>query len=600
MNEFILGLSVVCACANVVLLMVLLSRIRGSQGLAVEVRNELRAGREEGRMAARELRQEVSGTIRGVDESIRRMLTESFGMNQTHFEAMTRQITELTDSNSTAAEGIRTTLDARIKDLQAGNETRLDAVRNEIGEGLKTSGESVARTLDQQTGVQRDSLGKLATEFKELSESNQATLERMRSTVDDRIKNLQEGSDRRFEEFRREVSATLQQSTETQARGLGEASGRQVEQLEHMTTQLKEMGEDNRRSLETFRSAFDERVRELQASNEKKLDEMRQTVDEKLHDTLEKRLGESFKLVGDWLESVHKGLGEMQGLASGVGDLKRVLTNVKTRGTWAEVQLASILEQILVPQQWAKNVCVREGSAERVECAIRLPGPQENRSKCLWLPIDSKFPQEDYLRLQDAAECGDRVRVEAAVEALAKTLRAAAKEVCDRYVNPPETTDFAIMFLATEGLYAEALRYPGLVEELQSKYRVVIAGPMTLAALVNSLRVGFQTLAIEQRTMEVWRVLGAVKTEFGKFGELLDRVRRHLGHASKAIDDTGVRTRALERRLGSVEQLEPAEAVKVLALPALTDVGDEEELPEDQVEHINGAGHSGPVGVASA
>jgi DNA recombination protein RmuC len=323
--------------------------------------------------------------------------------------------------------------------------------------------------------------------------------------------------------------------------------------------------------IEDLKQSLDARVKELQAGNERKLEEMRQTVDEKLQGTLEKRLGESFKFVSDRLEMVHKGLGEMQGLATGVGDLKRIFSNVKVRGTWAEVQLAGILEQMLTLDQWDKNVCVKEGSAERVECAIRLPGSRDERGRCMWLPIDSKFPTEDYARLQSAAEVGDPVAVQAATDALLRALRAAAKDIADKYVNPPATTDYAIMFLATEGLYAEALRQPQFVEEMQQKYRVVIAGPTTLSAILSSLRMGFQTVVVEQRASEVWRVLGAVKTEFGKFGGVLDKVARQLGTATRTIEETGTRTRAMEKRLRAVEQMDPIESAAILSLPAVVD-----------------------------
>ena len=320
-------------------------------------------------------------------------------------------------------------------------------------------------------------------------------------------------------------------------------------------------------SLERVRGTLDQRVRELQEGNERKLDEMRRTVDEKLHDTLEKRLGESFKLVSDRLETVHKGLGEMQHLATGVGDLKRVLTNVKARGTWAEVQLGAILEQVLTPDQYEKNVCVRTDTAERVEFAVRLPGPLDDPGTCVWLPIDSKFPQEDWLRLQDASDQGDVAAVQAASDALIRTVRGSAKEIHDKYVHPPASTDFAIMFLATEGLFAEVLRHPSVVSDLQLQYRVVVAGPTTLAAILTSLRMGFQTLVVEQRAAEVWRVLGAVKTEFGKFGDVLDKVQRQLNTASRTIEETGQRSRAMEKKLRSAERLPEAEAAIVLELP---------------------------------
>lgn len=369
-------------------------------------------------------------------------------------------------------------------------------------------------------------------------------------------------------ELREEVSAGLRSSSDAFSRAFESLGKAQQTQLEAMTKQLKDLTDSNQAVLDRIRTTVDSRIKELQEGNEKKLDEMRRTVDEKLHETLEKRLGESFKLVSDRLEAVHKGLGEMQNLAMGVGDLKRVLTNVRLRGTWAEVQLGAILEQILTPAQYEKNVRVKGESSETVEYAVRLPGPKSDRDAHVWLPIDSKFPQEDYLRVQESAETGDPETVQKATDALARTVRTAAKDIHDKYVDPPNTTDFAIIFLATEGLYAEVLRQPALVDDLLHRYRVVVAGPTTLAAILSSLRMGFQTLAIEQRAAEVWRVLGAVKTEFGKFGDVLDKVSRQLTTASRTIEETGVRTRAMERRLRSVEQLPEDEAARLFELPA--------------------------------
>lgn len=386
-------------------------------------------------------------------------------------------------------------------------------------------------------------------------------------------------------ELREEVSGGLRATSDALTRTLASLGKAQETQLEVMAKQLKELAESNRIALDQIRITFDSRVRQLQEGNEKKLDEMRKTVDEKLHESLERRLGESFKLVSDRLEAVHKGLGEMQTLAMGVGDLKRVLSNVKTRGTWAEVQLEGILEQILTPRQYAKNVRIKSESLETVEYAVRLPGPKGDPESWVWLPIDSKFPQEDYLRLQQAAEGGDSEAVQRACDALARTIRSAARDIHDKYVSPPSTTDFGIIFLATEGLYAEVLRQPDLVQELLQRYRVVVAGPTTLAAILSSLRMGFQTLAIEQRAGEVWRVLGAVKSEFGKFGEVLDKVKRQLGIASRSIDETSVRTRAMERRLRSIEHLPEEEATRILELPAMTEQPDAEEpAPEAPVD----------------
>jgi len=392
-------------------------------------------------------------------------------------------------------------------------------------------------------------------------------------------------------EFREEVSAGLRSANETMSTTLASLGTLQQTQLEGMTKQLKEVTESNQNSLDRMRATLDARVRELQEGNEKKLDEMRKTVDEKLHDTLEKRLGESFKLVSERLEAVQRGLGEMQSLTTGVGDLKRVLTNVKARGTWAEVQLGAILEQILAPGQYEKNVRTKEDSREAVEYAVRLPGPKDEPEHCVWLPVDSKFPQEDYLRVQEAAERGDAEGVQKATDALARTIRSAAQEIHEKHINPPRTTDLAIMFLATEGLYSEALRHPSLMDEIQQRYRIVIAGPTTLTAILSSFRMGFQTLAIEQRAAEVWRVLAAIKTEFAKFGDVLEKVKRQLTRAALTIEKTGARSRAMERKLRSVEQLPESEGARILELPAgfeEFEVGEEEgvEEPDEGEEEI--------------
>jgi DNA recombination protein RmuC len=367
---------------------------------------------------------------------------------------------------------------------------------------------------------------------------------------------------------REELTKSLAAANETLAGTLTSMSEVQRAQLDGLAKSFRDLSESNQTALTSIRTTVDARVRELQEGNEKKLEEMRKTVDEKLHVTLEKRLGESFKLVSDQLESVQKGLGEMQSLANGVGDLKRVLTNVKARGTWAEVQLGALLEEILAPGQFEKNVHVEPGSREMVEYAVKLPGPKDDPDTCVWLPIDSKLPQEDYVRIQDAADVADVEATRLATDALARAIRLAAKDIHDKYVKPPHTTDFAVMFLATEGLYAEVVRQPALVEDLQHRYRVVAAGPTTIAALLSSLRMGFQTLAIEQQAVEVWRVLGAVKTEFAKFGEVLDKVKRQLDTATRTIEQTGVRTRAMERKLRTVEQLPDGEAELVLDLAA--------------------------------
>lgn len=343
---------------------------------------------------------------------------------------------------------------------------------------------------------------------------------------------------------------TIHQTNEAILGRLAENTGTQLAQLEIFSRQLQALTMANEQKLERMRDTLEVQVKALQEDNGKKLDLMRQTVDEKLHATLEKRLGESFQIVSDRLELVHRGLGEMQTLAAGVGDLKRVLTNVKTRGTWGEIQLEALLDQVLAPEQFVRNVVTRPGSNERVEFAIVLPGKED---KPVYLPIDAKYPQEDYHKMLDAQDTADPALAEAAGKAMEVRIKAGAKDIRDKYICPPHTTDFGLLFLPVEGLYAEVLRRPGLCEALMRDYHVTVAGPTTLAAFLNSLQMGFRTLAVEKRSSEVWSLLGAVKGEFGKFGDLLDKTNKKLQEASNAIDDATRKTRTIERRLKNVE-----------------------------------------------
>lgn len=360
----------------------------------------------------------------------------------------------------------------------------------------------------------------------------------------------------RDREERAQSANLLSRTVTTQ---VGQFGTLQAERLDAFARELSRvsLGLDER--FQHLKIAVESRLTAIQADNASKLEDMRRTVDEKLHATLEQRLGESFKLVSDRLEQVHRGLGEMQHLAAGVGDLKRVLTNVKTRGTWGEVQLSALLEQLLTREQFAANVATRPGSNERVDFAIRLPGRDDGAE--VWLPLDAKFPIEDYQRLIDAL---DPATAEEAARAIEARIRQEARSIREKYVAPPHTTDFAILYLPIEGLYAEALRRPGLSESLQRDCRVTLAGPTTLAAMLNSLQMGFRTLAIEQRSAEVWAVLGAVKTEFGKFGEALAHTRKKLDEASNSISKAETRTRQLSRRLKDVEALPVAESEKMI------------------------------------
>lgn len=426
------------------------------------------------------------------------------------------------------------------------SQTAASGLREEISKNLSQTNTTIFNTLDTLGKNQGTQLDTMSAIIKELQVANQTKLDEIRKTNFD----------------------SSERSNKLIVEHLETVDEKQRQQFVHLAERLKELSESNTFALDRVRSTLDSRIKEIQDGNEKKLEEMRRTVDEKLHDTLEKRLGESFKQVSDRLDTVHKGLGEMQTLATGVGDLKRVLTNVKARGTWAEVQLGALLEEILTARQFERNVQVRPNSNERVEFAIRFPSKDNDPANGYWLPIDSKFPQEDYLRIQEAADTGDATALQSAVDALGRAVKHAAKDISTKYVCPPHSTDFAIMFLSTEGLHAEVLRHPKLVDDIQREHRIVIAGPTTLVAILSSLRMGFQTLAIEQRASEVWRILEATKTEFHKFGGVLDRVKKQLNTASSTLETTGVRVRAIERELRNVESMPESDAEQMLGLSA--------------------------------
>jgi DNA recombination protein RmuC len=353
---------------------------------------------------------------------------------------------------------------------------------------------------------------------------------------------------------REELRSGLGQLTDSLLARMAEIARLQKGQLDSFSRQLADLTALNEGKLEALRRTMAERLQALQADNTAKLEQMRVVVDEKLQSTLEKRLGDSFKQVSERLEQVYAGLGEMRTLTAGVGDLKKVLTNVKTRGIWGEIRLSQILDQILTPEQYGVNVVTRDGGSERVEYAIRLPGSDADREDVVWLPIDAKFPQEDYQRLLDAQEAADKEQSVRSLRQLEARVKAEARAIREKYIDPPHTTDFAILFLPVEGLYAEVLRIPGLCDCLQREHRVVVAGPTTLAALLNSLQMGFRTLAIGRRSSQVWELLGVVKTEFGKFGDTLSKTKKKLQEAANTIDHAEVRSRAIERTLRRVEE----------------------------------------------
>ena len=484
-----------------------------------------------------------------------------------------------------AADAVRQAADA---DTAADARAQVDACIDAAASAQREQAERLAREqrLEQQDGARatRQELAGALTRFQQALLTQGGDVARTQNEQIDSFRT-------QLAAMQQQISQSLQQSAAQGVQQMQVARAAQDFALQRfgsqladqLTLQLKALSEANERRLTEVRLTVEGRLTALQVGNEAKLEQMRATVDEKLHATLEQRLGESFKQVAERLEQVHQGLGEMKNLARDVGALNRVLTNVKTRGIFGEVQLAGLLEQVFTPEQYAANVATVPGSNERVEYAIKLPGQRDDGAP-LWLPIDAKFPREDYERLLDAQDRADAPGVEAAGKAIENRLKLEARSIRDKYVAPPHTTDFGILFVPTEGLYAEALRRPGLVESLQRDCKVMLVGPTTLLATLTSLQMGFRTLALEKRSAEVWEVLGAVKTEFGKFGDVLARTRKKLIEASNSIGDAEVRSRAMQRQLRSVEAL-PDARVQAL-LPSLAAAELEADAPQERADPL--------------
>lgn len=484
------------------------------------VKEEFSRNRQEAEEQARGLRGEVQASLKNSTDSLIQSLDRISTAQQTRLEDFSAQL-------------------AALRQAMENNAVQL---RTELAVGLNTFKEAQEKRLSENsTQLQRhfEFVGRRLAEF---SETNQENARQTRTELSTALKDFRDALQKQMSD-----SATLQK-----------------QQLDSFASQLSGLTDKNEKKFDELRAVVDGKLTQLQADNAAKLEEMRRTVDEKLQGTLEKRLGESFKLVSDRLEQVHKGLGEMQHLATGVGDLKRMLTNVKTRGTWAEMQLGGLLEQILTADQYAANVQTKPSGRELVEFAIKLPGRDDPVKNIVWLPIDAKFPKEDYERLMEAADKGDAAGVDQAAKDLETRVKSQARDIRDKYLSPPHTTDFGLLYLPTEGLYAEVLRRSGLVDSLQRDYRVVVVGPTTLSALLNSLQMGFRTLAIQKRSSEVWKVLGAVKTEFGKFGDTLEKVKKKLEETGNTIEDAAHRSRQLERKLKKVEALPANEATALL------------------------------------
>jgi DNA recombination protein RmuC len=496
----------------------------------------LRTGRDEAAAGARDLRQELSLSAKANTDSLLKAVSELGQGQAAHLDAFAN----------------------RLGTLSASMDGRLDAVRDELRASMKASSDTLVQAVGELGQVQAAQLETFAGRLGAFDESTQLRLDGMRTVIEKQLRATQDTISAAFRDLRSELTASLTRNSDA------------------LTQQFTTLTETTQTRLEAVRVSVETQLTAVRETNATELQQIRRTVDEQLQTTLERRLAESFKVVSDHLEAVQRGLGEMKTLATGVGDLQRVLTNVKARGTWAEYQLEAILQEILTSDQYGKNVATRPDSEGRVEFAVRLPGRSPEPGNSLWLPIDSKFPQDPYVRLLTAVEAADPEATKTAVADLAQAIRTQAQSIHDKYVAPPHTTDFAVLFLPTEGLYAEVLRIPGLAASVQHDARVLIAGPTTLAALLSSLRIGFQTLAIERRAGEVWQVLRAVKTEFGRFGDVFAKLRKQLDRATRTIDLADVRTRAMERQLRDVEALPDVEVASVLQLPG-------------QLEHLDDA-----------
>lgn len=527
------------------------------------VRDEIANNRAEVMTSSGQLRQEVTAALTS---------------NGQH---LGQHLANLTSTNDDKLERLRSTVEKQLQLIQSETTAKLDQARTEanlsaqkdreeLTAGLKTFGETATNVLNTIGKNQDGQLGQVVDHLAKLADSTEKKLESQRNSIDERLKQIQTDNSVVAKQLREEVGITLKNFNDSVLKGVATMAESQQQRLAAFSEQLGKLIDSNQQKLDGLKTAVEDSLKSILVNNEKQLDQMRATVDEKLQGTLEKRLGESFKLVSDRLEQVYRGLGEMQTLATGVGDLKKVLTNVKTRGTWGEIQLGAMLEQILSPDQYAKNVATKD-AGERVEFAIKLPGRGDEKSEIVWLPIDAKFPVEDYQRLVEAQERADAEAAESAAKQLENRVRQCAQDICDKYIGPPRTTDFGILYLPTEGLFAEVIRRIGLPESIQRDCRVVIAGPTTLWSILNSLQMGFRTLAIEKRSSEVWKVLGAVKAEFGKFGDLLDGLKKKLDQASNTIDDAARKSRTIQRKLRDVQELPAAEAATMLMIAEATD-----------------------------
>lgn len=561
MNEILLFVIAGLLIGAVVLLFVILRKVSQSEVSSIAprldafekaqeriervVREEVAQNREELGKAAREQRQDMIDAFKSFGDSVVQRMMDVSNMQKGQLDTFSGQLASFAKASGEQLEGFR-----------AESATGSKHLREEVVSTLSHISEAITKTMSGLASVQKEQLESFSAQIAALTKTSGEKLDGVRTESASGAKQLRE-----------EVIAALNGIAENTTKTMSELAKQQKVQLEIMSSAIGNLSESNEKKLEAVRVTVEAKLQSMQVDNAKQLDQMRQTVDEKLQGTLEKRLGESFKQVSDRLELVHKGLGEMQSLATGVGDLKKVLTNVKTRGTWGEVQLGALLEQVLTPDQYAANVATK-GGGERVEYAIKLPGQGTDCDETVWLPIDAKFPIEDYQRLIEAQDRVDVEGVESAGKQLENRVKVCAGDICRKYLNPPKTTDFAIMFLPIEGLFAEVIRRTGLTEVIQRECRVVIAGPTTLWSIVSSLQMGFRTLAIQKRSSEVWNLLAAVKTEWTKYGDILDSVQKKLHQATETIEQAKVRSRAVGRKLKDVQELPAGETAILLPITA--------------------------------
>ncbi len=555
-----------------------------------DIKDEIVRNRQEYAGQSRAMREELQTSLQNSSNSLVESVDRIFVAQQHQLQDFASQLRAFVQATDTNASHLRLevtgALDA-IKEEAARSRQestqQAHGLREEVQGSLKTSTDALVQSVDRISTAQRQQLDEFASRLEALAQSNDNSASHLRLELTNALSTFKESQEKRL----LDSAAQLQQHFELFSRRLSEFSQANQEGTAQTRVELsnavKDLADKNDKKSDDLRAAVEGKLGQLQSDNAAKLEEMRRTVDEKLQGTLDRRLGESFRQVSDRLEQVHKGLGEMQTLAGGVGDLKRVLTNVKTRGTWGEVHLGNLLEQILTADQYQRNVKTKPTGGETVDYAIRLPGRDKIDGEVVWLPIDAKFPKEDYERIVDCSERGDAAGVEQGGKDLELRVRSQARDIRNKYLAPPSTTDFGLLYLPTEGLYAEVIRRPGLMDSLQREHRIVIVGPTTLSALLNSLQMGFRTLAIQQQSSEVWRVLGAVKTEFGKFGDMLDKVKKKLDETGNTIDDAVHRSRQIQKKLRRVEVLPADEAARLLAEEQGPDADDEEtdELPND-------------------